>query len=226
VDNSLDKPVQKGHIPMSQKKSLAMENAVHLKEDQTQQDVMEASHETTQRATSAPLQPRTEYLPFANALRAAMMKAKLSASEVARRVWGTTKDTRGYEVAKGRDRIGHYLGGLSYPEPGNLAKLARAVGVPTEELTLERRPPPVVREPRGVRETINELTPEDIRIVFIGGDPSAVRLVMNQVTHWKIAQKIIALLKEDPTAGTTMENAMNVSDVLDDDPPDENYVAA
>jgi hypothetical protein len=211
---------------MSAKKPLAMENADNLKEDPTQQDVMEGTHDPVHRAQSAPLQPRQEYLPFANALRAAMLKSKLSASEVARRVWGTTKDSRGYEVAKGRDRIGHYLGGLSYPEPGNLAKLAKAVGVSQEELTLERRPPPVVREPRGVRETIEQLTPEDIQIVFIGGDPSNVRLVMNQVTHWKIAQKIIALLKENPTAGNNPGNAMNVSDVLGNEPPDETANAA
>jgi transcriptional regulator with XRE-family HTH domain len=76
---------------------------------------------------------------FAAALRQAMTKNKLTNSEVARRVWGTTKDSRGYNVAKNRDRIGHYLSGASYPEDENLQKIADAIGIPVDELKGERR---------------------------------------------------------------------------------------
>jgi transcriptional regulator with XRE-family HTH domain len=76
--------------------------------------------------------PRTP--KFAATLRAAMRVKGFSKSELARRVWGTTKDTRGYDVARNRDRIGHYLNGTSYPEPDNLVKLAEALGVAPEQL--------------------------------------------------------------------------------------------
>ena len=81
---------------------------------------------------------RPEYVPFTEALRSAMLKQKLSASEVARRVWGPATDTRGYTVAKNRDRIGHYLAGTSYPEPENLVKLAEALNLPVEDLQIDR----------------------------------------------------------------------------------------
>jgi transcriptional regulator with XRE-family HTH domain len=79
--------------------------------------------------------PRTQ--KFAATLRAAMRVNGFSKSELARRVWGTTKDTRGYDVARNRDRIGHYLNGTSYPEPDNLVKLAEALGVAPEQLKLD-----------------------------------------------------------------------------------------
>lgn len=69
-----------------------------------------------------------------------MNRNGLTASEVARRVWGTTKDRRGHEVARNRDRIGHYLSGNSYPEAANLAKLAEAVGLNVEELAEPVKP--------------------------------------------------------------------------------------
>ena len=74
---------------------------------------------------------------FADALRAAMAKANITPSELAKRVWGVATDTRGYTVARNRDRIGHYLNGTSYPNAENLAKLAKAVGVPVETLAIE-----------------------------------------------------------------------------------------
>jgi transcriptional regulator with XRE-family HTH domain len=67
-----------------------------------------------------------------------MKKLGMSSSELARQVWGTTTDKRGYTVARNRDRIGHYLAGTSYPEAENLAKLAAALGVPVETLAIER----------------------------------------------------------------------------------------
>lgn len=79
----------------------------------------------------------TRYQPFAERLGAAMQKGGLSAAEVARRIWGTVKDRRGYDVARNRDRIGHYLSGKSYPEPENLTKLAEAVGIPVDQLAMD-----------------------------------------------------------------------------------------
>lgn len=73
---------------------------------------------------------------FADRLMAAMLNAGgVSASELARRVWGTIKDTRGYDVPRNRDRVGHYLRGTSHPNAANLAKIATALNVPVTELT-------------------------------------------------------------------------------------------
>jgi transcriptional regulator with XRE-family HTH domain len=91
----------------------------------------------------------TKYQHFAERLADAMRRSNVSASEVARRVWGTTKDRRGYDVARNRDRIGHYLSGKSYPEPENLAKLAEALGVTVEDIAMPEGDNPGPRAPRG-----------------------------------------------------------------------------
>jgi hypothetical protein len=81
---------------------------------------------------------------FATALMDAMMgpigAEPITSSELAHRVWGTVKDTRGYDVARNRDRIGQYLRGKSYPTPENLQGIAKALGVPEAELAAARRP--------------------------------------------------------------------------------------
>ena len=128
---------------------------------------------------------KAEYLPFAKILREAMMRNGLSASEVARRVWGTSKDNRGYDVAKNRDRIGHYLAGTSYPEAKNLCKLALAVGLTAEDLAIER---PLnltrAREPAG-----------DLRFeLFPGG---RARLQFDRVINSTLALQILTLITEN-----------------------------
>jgi transcriptional regulator with XRE-family HTH domain len=77
---------------------------------------------------------KPELQHFAARLRQAMDAKKMNGSQLARQIWGTNTDKRGYQVAKNRDRIKHYLDGNSYPEPENLQKLADAVGIPVDEL--------------------------------------------------------------------------------------------
>jgi hypothetical protein len=83
-----------------------------------------------------------------------MVDKRLSASDLAREVWGTAKDYRGYTVSRGRDRIGRYLEGTSFPEKENLIKIAKALGVPLAKLE-KARPPPTVRRAE---------SPNDLRI--------------------------------------------------------------
>jgi transcriptional regulator with XRE-family HTH domain len=92
--------------------------------------------------------PRPEYRQFAETLKAAMTKLGITSSELARQIWGTMQDKRGYAVARNRDRIGHYLAGTSYPEDENLQKLADALGLPVETLAIER-PPGQAEPPEG-----------------------------------------------------------------------------
>src|SRR3954468_1996641 len=112
--------------------------------------VFEAPHARSNRLRQKTTSQQKRYQAFADKLRDAMTRANVNASEVARRVWGTAKDKRGYDVARNRDRIGHYLSGSSYPEPENLARLAEAVGVTVEELAMppETAPQGNIRSPR------------------------------------------------------------------------------
>lgn len=79
--------------------------------------------------------PRPELQSFAARLRQGMNGR--NNSDLAREVWGTIKDVRGYNVAKNRDRIAAYLNGSAYPEPENLAKIADVLGIPIEELQIK-----------------------------------------------------------------------------------------
>jgi transcriptional regulator with XRE-family HTH domain len=141
-----------------------------------------------------------------------MLDGKLSAAEVARRVWGTSTDKRGYEVAKNRDRIGHYLAGTSYPEPENLQKLADAVNVPVDKLAIAERPRPLLtRPPRSVKETIAELQPENIQIFLIGdGLEMAALTMIKRPMRTELAMQIIKLLREDENAGIDPANPMRI----------------
>ena len=66
---------------------------------------------------------------FAVWLAAQMAARGLNHSDLARAINGTIKDTRGYDVARGRDRIGHYLRGESYPSLDTKYALAKALDV-------------------------------------------------------------------------------------------------
>lgn len=84
-----------------------------------------------------------------------MDRAGLNPSDLARAVWGSRDDKRGYSVAINRDRIGRYLDGTSYPEPENLKRLADALGIPVESLAIERP------APRGARSRSRSLRPQE-----------------------------------------------------------------
>lgn len=131
---------------------------------------------------------RTEYLPFAAVLRAAMDRLGMSNAEVARRVWGVTKDTRGYWVAKNRDRIAHYLAGASYPEPKNLVKLADVIGVPVAELAIDK--PPAVAVAAQSRRF-------GLRLTRFADQPQLARLEMDLILSWQLAVEISELVMQD-----------------------------
>ena len=175
-----------------------MEATPHDAEDENDRDVIPRV-----RGTGHLPAPNPAYIPFANALRSAMIKQRLTASEIARRVWGTNKDIRGYEVARNRDRIGHYLAGRSYPEAENLKKLAEAVGVAVETLAVNAPARPSTREPRGLNpsqagaERENGTRSDDMRVFWVGGDFKEARVWLNRVVKTETAMKIVQLLKED-----------------------------
>jgi transcriptional regulator with XRE-family HTH domain len=71
---------------------------------------------------------------FARRLHAALTKSGMSQSDLARAVWGRGIDPRGYNVAKNRDRIVHYLRGRALPSSDTLQKMAEALGMDPDEL--------------------------------------------------------------------------------------------
>jgi hypothetical protein len=152
-----------------------------------------------------------EYQPFAEALRQAMIKGKLSASEVARRVWGETTDKRGYKVAKNRDRLGHYLAGTSYPEPSNLVLLAKAVDVPVETLKVERPEPNPGSRAR--------VAGGDLRLSPVAERPDKSRLQVDQIVDWRLAAKIYEMLKEAELHDLEAEIANQRAAELNGEPP-------
>jgi len=65
-----------------------------------------------------------------------------SGSDLARAIWGSTPDPRGYDVAKNRDTIWRYEKGKSRPSRKNLIVLATALRVLPEDIDpVPRRPP-------------------------------------------------------------------------------------
>jgi transcriptional regulator with XRE-family HTH domain len=78
---------------------------------------------------------------FAEALQRLMRKRRLTASDLAAKIWGRYISTEGKNVARGRDRISVWLAGKSVPTRMNLAKLAAGLGVGIEDLMPSAAPP-------------------------------------------------------------------------------------
>lgn len=71
---------------------------------------------------------------FAMGLRELMDDLEMTQADLARAVWGTTVDKRGYVVARNRDRISQYLKGSSLPSRPVLKRIAKALGVEPDHL--------------------------------------------------------------------------------------------
>lgn len=194
-------------------KTLAAAAAVNQDASTTQQDVNREGHygRFRTRRSSTPPPKGTDntygrYREFAIALRAAMNEAKVSASDLARIVWGSTTDKRGYSVARNRDRIGHYLSGTSYPEPENLQKIADALDVPVDDLA-STRPPPVERPRRSLAS--NTVSTGELILTSLPAQPTKTRLQVDRVLHWEIAEQIHRILKKAEIKEPTEDREIN-----------------
>lgn len=125
--------------------------------------------------------PREVVEDFARRLYRAMTDAGLSQSDLARKIWGTTTDPRGFDVAKNRDRISQWLKARSLPDRDNVKKLAAALDVKADDLLPVR--------PGG----IDDVSPE-VSMVALAGHPDMVRLVINKVMPFATAAHIIQTL--------------------------------
>lgn len=150
-----------------------------------------------------------------------MTKGGLSSSEVARRMWGTTPDKRGYETARNRDSLKHYLAGTRCPDPENLVRLADAVGVPVEELAVDlpiptvKNPflsgdPPTVKNPflSGTISATSAASGE-LSLTSLPAQPSKIRLRVDRVLDWQLAQEIHNSLKRAEIGAAAIAEPVN-----------------
>lgn len=111
-----------------------------------------------------------------------------SQSDLARKIWGTYTDGRGYETARNRDRISSYERGKSVPERQNLDALAEALEVSPEELA-----PDVLAD---IAATGRGAAPA-VQMTMMEGQPDLVHLQVDVVTKLSTASQIIKILSDD-----------------------------
>jgi hypothetical protein len=136
-----------------------------------------------------------------------MTANQMSASDLARAIWGTVKDYRGYDVARNRDRIGHYLAGISYPEADNLKRLAEALGLALEELKIDQdvKVPATLREPKGFGE---------VQMTMLNDRPGVSFLQLKKLLSTEAALKIVAIINQDKLPAEDEDDPTKAKSVL------------
>jgi transcriptional regulator with XRE-family HTH domain len=181
----------------------------------TLREARDAQKRATRRAFKKLAQKR-----FSEKLCAAMTQTGLSASQLARKIWGEEKNSRGATAAKNRDRVGLYMKGLSYPQPATMKQLADAIGIPIEELV---PPPRIARKPRepraragkaaegfGFRTAATERQPL-LNISMLPGKQHA-RLQMDQIVPLSLALDIARQI--DTLKAGTVEHEPQLGSVV------------
>ena len=123
---------------------------------------------------------------FASNLRRLRLDANLSQSDLARKIWGDTTDSRGYTVARNRDRISYYEAKKAVPEAHTLKVIADVLGTTVEELA-----PDLI-----ARDTDKQKDPE-ISMAMVKDRTDLVHLRVNTLCTLGLASKIIALLTDE-----------------------------
>lgn len=118
-------------------------------------------------------------------------------SDLARKLWGTTTDSRGYTTPKNKALISRWERGESTPEPQNLKILADAFDIPVEELAPDLTAVAVKEQPSAVS------------LQVLPGHPDQCLLVVNVLCGFDTAAEIMKLLSKDPTAANFMAGGAN-----------------
>jgi transcriptional regulator with XRE-family HTH domain len=137
---------------------------------------------------------------FADNLARLMQAKGMKQSDLAREVWGTAKDKRGYEVARNRDRISAYLAGAGIPETDNLNKIAAALGCTAEDLlgAEEMAARPLTR---------TRAHQVEINMVSVFDRPGWMQISLNLVCPLADAQEFLALYQKVRLAQAEREEA-------------------
>lgn len=130
----------------------------------------------------------TQRPDFVEKLRKLMHERRLSQSGLARKIWGETKDPRGYKVARNRDRISAWLAGRSVPDHENLGRLSDALGVqPDDLMPAQDRPSASGRSVYG---------PPEITITSVAGASNGmVLLQVNKMVSMPVALQVAGILE-------------------------------
>lgn len=97
---------------------------------------------------------------FPDRLARLMREKNMTRAELARHVWGTFTDERGYEVAKNRQSISKYLSGRMSPSEKTKQLLASALGVRYEDI--DPNSDPTNRPGSGI--TLTQINNRDSRL--------------------------------------------------------------
>ena len=119
---------------------------------------------------------------FAHKLHAAMARNRMSASDLARAIWGSTVTNTGHNAARNRDRISAYLSGRSTPEQANLEALAKALNMTAEELA-----------PDLTASAVDRANPE-LAMTMIAGRADLVHLKVDKLVPLEVASQVVSLI--------------------------------
>lgn len=86
----------------------------------------------------------------------------------------------------GRDAISTYIRGVSFPEPKNLQRLAKALGIESETLL-----------PNGTISAMQNDAAPMLEIKQAHGRPNDVWIRVNRIVSFETASKIMVMLKEE-----------------------------
>lgn len=121
---------------------------------------------------------------FARRLYERMVDKGMNQAALARAVWGTQTDRRGYTVPRNRDRISSYLAGRGMPDPVNLKKIADILGTQPEDLAPDTLGTPAERA-----------NPE-LAITAIAGHADKVMFKVSKLLPLEIVSKIVTMIAE------------------------------
>lgn len=140
---------------------------------------------------------RPELEQFRNRLAWAMAEKNMSASDLARALWGEVTDARGYTVAKGRDRMTHYLAGAIYPSPDLIERIAKILEIDPNSLARDEA---LVSKPIPASGHITRQTNKldmSINIVSPVGGKSLVMVTIHCPVSLETATKIARLIEDE-----------------------------
>lgn len=118
---------------------------------------------------------------FATNLKLLREQHGLKKSHLAQELWGTTTDSRGYTVAKNRDRITAWESGKAVPCEENLDMLSEYFGVFVQDLAPDV-PDPRIRRPAALQTALDNGKIK-VRIEVSGSSAAEVAEVLRSMAE-------------------------------------------
>lgn len=122
---------------------------------------------------------------FARRLGARLLEKGWKQSDLARAAFGTTHDSEGRVVPRGRDSISTYMRRRTLPDPTSLKKLADALGCEMADL-----------DPMIEADAIEYEAPA-LEMRSAAQRPDRAWLRVNKVVSFETAAKVVTLIQED-----------------------------